>query len=61
MQKEPFKLKIRETDGAYVYRGKGAYYDADIDKPAFLRHRLVKSIRFRRTDTAPCQILIAKY
>jgi len=46
---------------AYIFRGVGKYYEKDLDKPTFLRHRLVNSIKFHRTDEEPCEILIIKY
>ena len=59
----PLKFRmIRSGEvSAYIFRGKGSYYDKDIDKPAFLRHELVKSIKFKRTDKEPYEIITIKY
>ncbi|MBT5503661.1 hypothetical protein HN643_06240 [Candidatus Falkowbacteria bacterium] len=57
----PFRWLRSGEVKAYVYRGKGSYHDVDIDKPTFLRHKMVKSIKFRRTDNTPFQILTANY
>lgn len=46
---------------AYIFRGMGTYYEKDIDKPTFLRHRLVKSVKFKRKDKQPFEILTLKY
>ena len=57
----PFKWLRSGEIKAYIFTGKGTYYDRDIDNPTFLRHRLVKSIKFKRTDVTPCEILSIKY
>lgn len=57
----PFRWLRSGEVKAYIFRGNGSYHDRDIDKPTFLRHRLVKSIRFKRTDTQPHEILAIKY
>ena len=59
----PLKFRLIRSGevSAYIFRGKGSYYDKDIDKPAFLRHKLVKSIKFNRTDKEPFEILTIKY
>jgi len=49
-------LKTSEVK-AYIFRGIGKYYDRDLDKPTFLRHRLVRSIKFDRTDKVPSEVL----
>ena len=46
---------------AYIYAGQGSYKDADINKPAFLRHQMVDKINFKRTGGAPIEVLRVKY
>lgn len=46
---------------AYIFAGDGRYVDEDIDKPAFLRHKLVDKIKFHRTSQTPIEILRIKY
>ena len=46
---------------AYIFAGQGNYKDEDIDKPAFLRHKLVFKIKFKRTSDQPIEVLKIKY
>jgi hypothetical protein len=46
---------------AYVFEGQGRYKDEDLDKPTFLRNRLVKKIMFKRTSNQPVETLETKY
>ena len=46
---------------AYIFAGQGNYKDEDIDKPAFLRHKLVDKIKFKRIIDQPVEILKIKY
>ena len=46
---------------AYIFAGQGNYKDEDIDKPAFLRHKLVDKIKFKRTSDQPIEVLKIKY
>jgi len=49
------------TVKAFIFAGVGKYKDADLDKPTFLRHRLVKKFSFHRTSDSPIAVLEAKY
>jgi len=57
----PFRLLRGGEVKAYVFRGAGAYHDRDIDKPTWIRHRLVSSVKFRRKDVQPCEVLSVRY
>lgn len=46
---------------AYIFAGEGKYKDEDIDKPTFLRHKLVDKISFKRTGDKPIEIIKARY
>mgnify|MGYP001579996166 CR=1 FL=1 len=46
---------------AYIFAGEGKYKDEDIDKPTFLRHKLVDKISFKRTSDKPIEIIKIKY
>jgi hypothetical protein len=46
---------------AYIFAGQGSYKNEDIDKPAFLRHKLVDKVSFKRTSDRPIEILKIKY
>lgn len=46
---------------AYIFAGQGSYTAEDIDKPAFLRHKLVDKISFKRTSDQPIEVLKVKY
>ena len=46
---------------AYIFAGQGNYKDEDIDKPAFLRHKLVDKVSFKRSSDQPVEILKIKY
>ncbi len=46
---------------AYIFVGDGQYKDEDIDKPAFLRHKLVGVIKFKRKSDHPDIILKTNY
>ena len=42
---------------AYIFAGTGSYKDEDLEKPTFLRHKLVNKISFRRISDEPMQVL----
>jgi hypothetical protein len=46
---------------AYVFSGDGQYKPEDIDKPAFLRHKLVDKVKFKRTSDQPIEVLQIRY
>lgn len=46
---------------AYIFVGDGQYKDEDVDKPAFLRHKLVDKISFKRKSNQPDVVLKVKY
>lgn len=46
---------------AYIFAGQGNYKDEDIDKPTFLRHKLVDKISFKRTGDKPIETIKIKY
>jgi len=46
---------------AYIFEGDGKYKDEDIEKPAFLKHKLVDRIIFKRTNDEPIKIIKIKY
>jgi len=57
----PFRLLRSGKLTAHIFRGTGSYYDEDLDKPTFLRHRLVKSIKFKRVDQEPYEVMEVEY
>jgi len=46
---------------AYIFVGDGKYKDDDLEKPTFLRHKLVDKISFKRTSDEPIEIIKIKY
>ena len=50
-------LKKGDAVRAMVYRGEGSYKDEDLEKPTFLRHRLIDKFSFKRTSDEPVEIL----
>lgn len=46
---------------AYIFAGDGQYKDDDLEKPAFLRHKLVDKISFKRTNDKPIEVIKIKY
>ena len=46
---------------AYIFAGEGKYKEEDIDKPTFLRHKLVDKIKFKRTSDQPVGVLKVRY
>jgi hypothetical protein len=46
---------------AYVFAGDGRYREEDLEKPAFLRHKLVDKIKFKRTSDHPVEVLRVVY
>ena len=42
---------------AYVFEGEGKYKEEDIEKPAFLRHKMVDKIIFKRTSNEPIKVI----
>ena len=46
---------------AFVFEGQGSYRDEDIEKPAFLRHKLVARVRFKRTSNQHIAVLKTRY
>lgn len=57
----PFRNLRSGEVKAYIFRGKGAFYEGDIEIPTFLRQKMAKSIKFKRTDNEPCEVLSVKY
>ena len=45
------------TIQAFIFPGVGSYKEEDIEKPAFLRHKLVDKFSFRRTADEPIAVL----
>lgn len=58
---KPLKFKSSGVINAYVFAGEGEYKEADLDKPAFLRNKMVSSVKFKRTNNQPMEILEFKY
>lgn len=58
---QPLKFKKDGIINAYIFAGQGEYKEEDLDKPAFLRNRLVSSIKFKRTNNQPIETLEIKY
>jgi hypothetical protein len=56
-----FRLLRSGVAKALIFAGVGKYKEEDIDKPTFLRHRLVKKFTFHRTSARPVAELEAKY
>lgn len=56
----PFNREGGEV-AAYIFAGEGRYANEDMDKPAFLRHKLVDKIKFRRISQSPVEILRVRY
>ncbi|KKP36583.1 MAG: hypothetical protein UR23_C0016G0008 [Candidatus Roizmanbacteria bacterium GW2011_GWA2_32_13] len=46
---------------AYIFAGEGKYKNEDMDKPTFLRHKLVDKVSFKRTSDQPTEIIKIKY
>lgn len=46
---------------AHIFSGEGEYKSEDLDKPAFLRNRLVSKIKFKRLSNEPLQTIKIKY
>lgn len=62
--KDGAPLKFNPMGGkvyAYIFAGTGSYKEEDIEKPAFLRHKLVDKIKFKRTSNTPIEILEISY
>jgi len=58
----PLEFSLRGGEvAAYIFAGQGNYKNEDIDKPAFLRHKLVDKVIFKRTSDQPIEILKIKY
>ena len=55
-------IRLREGDSieAYVFAGVGSYKEADLEKPTFLRHKLVDKFSFHRSSDTPVAILEKK-
>jgi hypothetical protein len=58
---KPLKFKSSGVIKAYIFAGEGGYKEDDLDKPAFLRNKLVSSVKFKRTNNQPMEILEIKY
>lgn len=54
-------LRNGDVVQAFVYAGTGSYKESDIDKPAFLRHRLIDKFSFSRLSDEPVEVLEIKY
>lgn len=46
---------------AMVYPGNGSYLECDLEKPTFLRHKMVSKMHFRRTSNEPVMILEKRF
>lgn len=46
---------------AYIFAGKGAYYEDDLRVPAFMRKRVVSHMKFQRIEKRPAMILQCSY
>ena len=46
---------------AYIFSGQGEYKREDLEKPAFLRSRLVDKVKFKRTSDQPVQVITVRY
>lgn len=46
---------------AYIFAGQGSYLEEDLEKPTFLRHKLVSKIKFKRSGNEPICVLAAEY
>lgn len=46
---------------AYVFAGEGEYKNEDLDKPTFLRNKLVDRIKFKRASDNPIQTIKTTY
>lgn len=57
----PLRFKSTGVINAYIFAGSGGYKEEDLDKPAFLRHRLVSKVNFKRTNNQPIEVLEIKY
>ncbi|MEK7648292.1 MAG: hypothetical protein AAB400_00045 [Patescibacteria group bacterium] len=57
----PLPMRNQGTVTAYVFDGDARYRDEDIDLPAFLRHRIVRKIRFTRSGNKPIEIVQKSY
>ncbi|MDP3298198.1 MAG: hypothetical protein Q8N09_11550 [Thermodesulfovibrionia bacterium] len=58
----PIKLPThRGKVQAMIFQGIGSYKDKDLDKPTFIRHKLVDRFSFRRTSNKPIAVLEVKY
>lgn len=53
----PLRIDRCASITAYVFSGNGSYKNEDLDKPTFLRHKLVDKFSFRRTAHEPIAIL----
>lgn len=45
---------------AFIFSGVGSYKEEDIEKPAFLRHKLIEKFHFRRLSNEPVEVLEMK-
>ncbi len=50
-------VKKGDVVKAFVFVGVGSYKDADLEKPAFLRHKLIDRFRFKRSSDEPVEVL----
>lgn len=58
----PLRFSSRGGEvAAYIFVGDGQYKDEDVVKPAFLRHKLVDKIRFKRKSNQPDVVLKVEY
>lgn len=53
----PLEIRHNATVQAFIFPGVGSYKEEDIEKPAFLRHKLVDKFSFRRTADEPIAVL----
>lgn len=53
----PLRIDRHANVMAYVFQGNGSYKNEDLEKPTFLRHKLVDRFSFRRTTDEPIAIL----
>ena len=53
----PLEIHHNATVQAFIFPGVGSYKEEDIEKPAFLRHKLVDRFSFRRISDEPIAVL----
>lgn len=61
-RKDGTLVPLRKGDEiqAFVFSGVGSYKEEDMEKPTFLRHKLVDRFRFKRSSDEPVEVLEMK-